>query len=137
MNNVMTFEGGYRAVIAYDPEIEMFRGEFVGLNGAADFYAADLEGLRREGKTSLEVFLEVCAEKGIAPKNHAPPKPQDRKRTPEGLFTFHVFLCMEKKFNNASVSSPRVWGCFAAPCLECCTARVFPTRVGVFLPLAT
>ena len=63
MNNVMTFEDGYKAVIAYDPEIEMFRGEFVGLNGAADFYAADLEGLKREGK--------VCAEKGIAPKKQA------------------------------------------------------------------
>lgn len=69
MNNVMTFEDGYKAVIAYDPKIEMFRGEFVGLNGAADFYAADLEGLKREGKTSLEVFLEVCAEKGIAPRS--------------------------------------------------------------------
>ena len=66
MNNVMTFEDGYKAVIAYDPEIEMFRGEFVGLNGAADFYASDLEGLKREGKISLEVFLEVCAEKGQA-----------------------------------------------------------------------
>ena len=43
----------------------------VGLNGAADFYAADLEGLKREGKISLEVFLEVCAEKGIAPKKQA------------------------------------------------------------------
>ena len=71
MNNVMTFEDGYKAVIAYDPEIEMFRGEFVGLNGAADFYAADLEGLKREGKTSLEIFLEVCAEKGISPKKQA------------------------------------------------------------------
>ena len=71
MNNVMTFEDGYKAAIAYDPEIEMFRGEFVGLNGAADFYAADLEGLKREGKISLEVFLEVCAEKGIAPKKQA------------------------------------------------------------------
>lgn len=64
----MTLEGGYEAVIAYDPEMEMFRGECVGLNGAADFYAADLEGLKREGKTSLEVFLDICAEKGIAPK---------------------------------------------------------------------
>lgn len=69
MNNVMTFEDGYKAVIAYDPEIEMFRGEFVGLNGAADFYAADLEGLKREGKTSLEIFLEVCAERGSPPRS--------------------------------------------------------------------
>ena len=28
---------GFNAVIKYDPEIEMFRGEFVGLNGGADF----------------------------------------------------------------------------------------------------
>lgn len=68
MNNIMTFDGGYKAVISYDPEIEMFRGEFVGLNGGADFYAADLAGLKREGRISLETFLEVCAEKGIAPK---------------------------------------------------------------------
>ena len=27
MRNVMEFEDGYQAVITYDPEIEMFRGE--------------------------------------------------------------------------------------------------------------
>lgn len=36
MKNVMNFEG-YKAVIAYDPEIEMFRGEFVGLSGGSGF----------------------------------------------------------------------------------------------------
>jgi predicted HicB family RNase H-like nuclease len=66
MMNIMEFDG-YRAVIQYDPEIEMFRGEFVGLNGGADFYAADIEGLRREGDLSLKVFLEMCAEDGVEP----------------------------------------------------------------------
>ena len=37
--------GGYEAVITFDPDIQMFRGEFVGLNGGADFYAADVAGL--------------------------------------------------------------------------------------------
>ena len=69
MNNVMMI-GGYQAVIAFDPEISMFRGEFVGLNGGADFYAADVEGLRREGETSLRVFLEACKERGIDPHKH-------------------------------------------------------------------
>ena len=55
MKNVMDFNG-YKAAIAYDPEIEMFRGEFVGLNGGADFYASDLAGLRREGSESLRIF---------------------------------------------------------------------------------
>ena len=59
---------GYRAVIQYDPEIEMFRGEFIGLNGGADFYAADINGLRKEGAISLSVFLEMCTEKGIEPR---------------------------------------------------------------------
>jgi len=59
---------GYRAVIQYDPEIEMFRGEFIGLNGGADFYAKDIEGLRREGEISLKVFLDMCREDGVEPR---------------------------------------------------------------------
>lgn len=58
----------YRALIQYDPEIEMFRGEFVGLNGSADFYASDIEGLKKEGAISLKVFLQMCTEEGDEPK---------------------------------------------------------------------
>ena len=64
--NVMDF-GDFRAVIQYDPEIEMFRGEFTGLNGGADFYAKDIDGLRKEGETSLKVFFEMCKEDGVEP----------------------------------------------------------------------
>ena len=66
MKNVMEING-VKAVIAFDPEINMFRGEFVGLNGGADFYSTDIEGLRREGETSLKVFLDMCAEEGVSP----------------------------------------------------------------------
>jgi predicted HicB family RNase H-like nuclease len=59
MINQMTIDG-VKAVITYDSEIEMFRGEFLGLNGGADFYAQDAEGLRREGAISLQVFLDAC-----------------------------------------------------------------------------
>jgi predicted HicB family RNase H-like nuclease len=59
---------GYRAVIQYDPEVEMFRGEFVGLNGGADFYAKDIDGLRKEGEISLKVFLDMCREDGVEPR---------------------------------------------------------------------
>lgn len=67
MINVMTI-GGYEAVINYDPDIQMFRGEFLGLNGGADFYAKDVEGLRNEGGISLKVFLDACAEDGVDPR---------------------------------------------------------------------
>ena len=67
MRNTMEIEG-YRAVIQFDPDIEMFRGEFVGLNGGADFYAQDIAGLRREGAASLEVFLDMCREDRVEPR---------------------------------------------------------------------
>ena len=67
MRNTMEIEG-YRAVIQFDPDIETFRGEFVGLNGGADFYARDIPGLRREGATSLKVFLDMCREDGVEPR---------------------------------------------------------------------
>lgn len=71
MKNVMMIDG-QRAVIEYDPDIEMFRGEFVSLNGSADFYAKNITGLKHEGKASLKVFLQMCAEEGIEPfKRHS------------------------------------------------------------------
>ena len=65
--NVMTVDG-YRAKIEYDPEIDMFRGEILGLTGGADFYGKTPRELRAEFKKSLAVFLEVCEEKGIEPR---------------------------------------------------------------------
>lgn len=59
---------GFDAVISYDPEINMFRGEFVGINGGADFYASTVDDLRKEGERSLKAFLEMCAEDGVEPR---------------------------------------------------------------------
>lgn len=64
--NIMMING-QRAVIRYDADIEMFRGEFIGLNGGADFYAKDVEGLKKEGALSLQDFLEMCEEDGVEP----------------------------------------------------------------------
>lgn len=66
MKNIMTING-VKAVIHYDPEIEMFRGEFTGLNGGADFYGKDVDSLKREGEISLRVFLEMCQKDGVDP----------------------------------------------------------------------
>jgi predicted HicB family RNase H-like nuclease len=66
MMNVLEING-VKAVIAFDPDINMFRGEFVGLPGGADFYATDIEGLRREGEISMKVFFEMCLEENVSP----------------------------------------------------------------------
>lgn len=66
MQNLLNIDG-HQAVIAYDPEINLFRGEFINLNGGADFYAATVDELHREARQSLKTFLDVCREQGIEP----------------------------------------------------------------------
>ena len=58
----------YKALITFDPETNQFRGEFIDINGGADFYAKSVASLRREGKTSLKVFLDMCSEDGVEPR---------------------------------------------------------------------
>jgi predicted HicB family RNase H-like nuclease len=67
MKNVIEIDGE-KAVIAFDAEIHMLRGEFVGLSGGADFYAGSVDSLIEEGRKSLAVYLALCREKGIEPR---------------------------------------------------------------------
>lgn len=67
--NMMTFDG-YNAKIEYDAELDMFRGEILGLSGGADFFGKNPKELRTEFKRSLRVFLDVCREKGIEPRRN-------------------------------------------------------------------
>ena len=65
--SLMTLDG-FHARIDYDEEADLFRGEILGLSGGADFYGSSPEELRQEFRASLDVFLEVCREKGIEPR---------------------------------------------------------------------
>ncbi len=65
--NIMELNG-YKAKIEFDSDLDLFRGEILGLNGGADFYGKNPASLRKEFKNSLKVFLEICEEKGIEPQ---------------------------------------------------------------------
>ena len=52
-------------LIALNPGTHLFRGEFIDLNGGADFYASDVKSLRREGEISLHIFLVMCNEGSV------------------------------------------------------------------------
>ena len=67
--NMMNLDG-FSAKIEYDAELDVFRGEILGLSGGADFYGKNPKELRAEFKKSLQVFLEVCREKGIEPRRN-------------------------------------------------------------------
>jgi predicted HicB family RNase H-like nuclease len=64
--NIMNIDG-YRAVVTYDTDVDQLRGEFLGLNGGADFYASTVADLRAQGSASLKTFMEVCRENGVEP----------------------------------------------------------------------
>lgn len=66
MTNILEIRG-HNAVISYDPDAHLFRGEFLGLNGGADFYGDSIAQLVQEGERSLQAFLDVCKERGIDP----------------------------------------------------------------------
>ena len=64
--NMMEVDG-FKAKIEFDPDLDLFRGEILGLNGSADFYGKSPASLRKEFRNSLKIFLEVCAEKEVEP----------------------------------------------------------------------
>ena len=64
--NMMTIDG-HKAIVHFDPDQGLLRGEFVGLNGGADFYADSVARMRVEGAKSLRLFLKTCREEGIEP----------------------------------------------------------------------
>lgn len=73
MTSSITISGKI-ALVTYVDDLEMFRGEFVELNGGADFYARDLETLRKEGTLSLQIFIDECNRRGLEPERHQPGK---------------------------------------------------------------
>ena len=67
--NMMTVDG-YRAKIEYDAELDLFKGEVLGLNGGADFFGKNPKALRAEFRKSLQVFLDECVQRGIEPRRN-------------------------------------------------------------------
>ena len=54
--NIMTLNG-YQAKIEYDPDIDMFRGEILNLNGGADLYGKNQMSFVRNLKILWKFFL--------------------------------------------------------------------------------
>lgn len=93
--NVMTVEG-YHAKIEYDEELDLFHGEILGLSGGADFYGKNPKELRTEFKKSLQVFLEVCKEKGL-----------DRSAGPGQEHQYPCARSVEERVASRAASRPR------------------------------
>jgi len=97
--NLMTFEG-YHAKISYDEDLDLFRGDILGLNGGADFYGKNPKELRGEFRKSLQAFLVVCEAQGIEPRRYYSGK--FNLRIPSDL---HERLAIEAKAHGKSINA--------------------------------
>ena len=61
---------GYVAAIEYDDSVGLLHGSVVnsGEYPIATFEATDVEGLRREFRTSVDEYLSSCEEDGVEPR---------------------------------------------------------------------
>jgi len=59
---------GYRGVFEFDPSIDGFHGNVVGLQDVVTFEGRSLDELRREMAESVEDYLELCSEVGKDPE---------------------------------------------------------------------
>ena len=58
---------GYVPEVWFEPDDRAFHGHVIGTRDIIHFTATDVEGLEREFRESVDVYLEFCAEKGIEP----------------------------------------------------------------------
>ena len=59
---------GYTARYEVDDEDGVLHGRVDRIRAVVSFVSDTLEGLEREFRTSVDVYLEVCAEKGYEPE---------------------------------------------------------------------
>lgn len=53
--------------MAYEADINAFRGRFLNVNGYCDFVGTSIEALHQEGEIALNEWLQDCLEDGVAP----------------------------------------------------------------------
>ncbi len=58
---------GYRAVVEYDHEVDVFHGEVIDTRDVIVFEGTSVEQLRSEFQLSIEDYLAICAERGRSP----------------------------------------------------------------------
>lgn len=59
---------GYVGAVEYDGSIEQFHGSVINTRDVITFYGASVDELKREMATSVDVYLEHCAEAGKEPE---------------------------------------------------------------------
>ena len=86
---------GYRAMVKFDHEAEVFHGEVIGTRDVIVFEGTSVEQLRREFALSIDDYLAVCAERG---------------RTPDKPFSGRIALRVAPSVHRAATAAAKAEG---------------------------
>lgn len=59
---------GYFGRVQYDDEEKKFRGEVLGINDTMNFQGKTVEELEQSFKASIDVYLDLCGQRGEKPE---------------------------------------------------------------------
>lgn len=86
---------GYRAVVAFDDEADLFHGEVAGTRDVITFEGESVHDLKREFAASVDSYLAFCEERG---------------RSPDKPFSGNVPLRMSPELHRAATDAAREAG---------------------------
>ncbi|MBE1426277.1 putative HicB family RNase H-like nuclease [Desulfomicrobium macestii] len=67
MNSPMAYNG-YSALIEFDNECELLRGEILDINDTITFYAKSVDDLKEAMKDAIDDYIDHCAALGKTPE---------------------------------------------------------------------
>jgi len=102
----MTF-GDYVANIDFDQETKQFHGRVANIRSVINFFGSSVEELQKEFERSMQVYLDLCKERGITPD-----KPYS------GRFNIRMSPEQHKRFANQAASEGKSLNAWALDVLE-------------------
>lgn len=67
MKNIMEYNG-YRAMIEYDEDDELFVGTVIGINDSISFHGQNTQELKQHFKHNVDNYVDMCRQFGKNPE---------------------------------------------------------------------
>jgi predicted HicB family RNase H-like nuclease len=106
MNTPMVYNG-YSAIIEFDSECDLLRGEVLDINDTITFYAKSVDELKAAMKEAIDDYLEHCAEIGKTPE-----KPYS------GKISLRMTTELHKRASNAATMRGKSINSLIIECIE-------------------
>ena len=69
MKKIMEYNG-YRAMIEYDEDDELFVGTVIGINDSISFHGQNIQELKQHFKDNIDNYVDMCRQFGKQPERY-------------------------------------------------------------------